>query len=365
MKIGILGGGQLGRMLALAGIPLGHRFRFFDPSPGACAGEAGELMMGAYEDEEALARFAEGLDVITYEFENVPVSTVAFLAKRATVHPSASVLEVTQDRLEEKQLCAQLGIATAAFRSIDASDQLGAALEAMDFSAILKTRREGYDGKGQVAVTSASDAGITAAQALCTEQRCILEQRIAFQREFSVIGVRAADGGIALYPPVENTHRAGILRTSRVPAAIAPAAADRAVEVVRTLLEHFAYVGTMAVEFFDLGDDVLLNEIAPRVHNSGHWTIEGAHTSQFENHLRAITGMPLGPTALRGSSVMLNILGQLPDPAAILAIPGAHCHFYGKDPRPGRKIGHVTVCHEDPKVVEEGVEKVGVLLEED
>ncbi len=321
MIVAVIGGGQLGRMLGLAGIPLGLSFRFLDPSPDAPAAEVGELLVGAYDDTALLDRLADGAEAVTYEFENVPVEA----AERVGATPAAAALEASQDRLVEKQLFRRLGIPTP---RIDE--------EVETFPAILKTRRLGYDGKGQRLV-STRVAG--------TVPEHVLEERVSFDRELSLLAVRGRDGETGFYPLVENVHEDGILRTSRVPAAEAPQA--EAEEYASKLLDELGYVGVLALELFDVGGRLLANEFAPRVHNTGHWTIEGAATSQFENHLRAILGWPLGSTESR-PSLLVNLIGSMPDAAEVLAVPGAHLHLYGKEPRPGRKLGHVTLVDPTP-----------------
>ena len=316
MIVGIIGGGQLGRMLALAGIPLGLSFRFLDPSPDAPAAEVGELLVGAYDDPELLDRLADGAAAVTYEFENVPVEA----ARRVGALPGREALEAAQDRLVEKQLFRRLGIPTA---PIDE--------EVQAFPALLKTRRLGYDGKEQRLVETRPGAG----------PGHVLEALVPFERELSLIAVRGRDGDTRFYPLIENVHAGGILRLSRAPAADAPQV--RAEEYAVRLLDELGYVGVLALELFDVGGELVANELAPRVHNTGHWTIEGAATSQFEHHLRAILGLPLGSTAARGASAMVNLIGSVPPIDALLRIPGAHVHLYGKAPRPGRKLGHVTL----------------------
>ncbi len=321
MLVGVIGGGQLGRMLALAGMPLGLSFRFLDPAPDAPAKEVGELLVGAYDDSELLDRLADGAAVVTYEFENVPVES----ARRAGTIPGHAALEVAQDRLVEKQLFRQLGIPTA---RIDE--------EVKSFPALLKTRRLGYDGKGQRLVETRPGPG----------PGHVLEELVPFDRELSLLAVRAQNGSTRFYPLIENVHTDGILRTSRVPAADAPQA--RAEEYATRLLDALGYVGVLALELFEVGGELLANELAPRVHNTGHWTIEGAETSQFENHLRAILDFPLGLTDLRAECAMVNLIGAVPAPQEILAIPGARLHLYGKEQRPGRKLGHVTLLDPTP-----------------
>ena len=321
MIVAVIGGGQLGRMLALAGIPLGLSFRFLDPSADAPAGQVGELLVGAYDDPVLLDRLAEGAEVVTYEFENVPVEA----ARRVGAVPDARALEASQDRLVEKQLFRRLGIPTAPIDD-----------EVTEFPALLKTRRLGYDGKGQWLVETRPGPGPGHVPA-----EHVLEGLVPFDRELSLLSVRGAGGETAFYPLVGNVHAEGILRSSRAPAANAPQA--QAEEYATRLLDELGYVGVLALEFFEAGGELIANELAPRVHNSGHWTIEGAATSQFENHLRAILGLPLGATTVAADVALLNVIGKEPDPAAILALPGVHLHLYGKDPRAGRKLGHVTL----------------------
>ncbi|MGH7277934.1 MAG: 5-(carboxyamino)imidazole ribonucleotide synthase [Candidatus Rokuibacteriota bacterium] len=342
MKVGILGGGQLGRMLALAGYPLGLTFRCLDPAPDAPAGQLAELLVGDYGDASALARFAAGLDAVTYEFENVPVAAARRLAERLPLHPSVAALETAQDRLAEKTLFQRLDIPTAPFVAVDDRAGLDAAVARLGLPAVLKTRRFGYDGKGQVVLRVPGDT--VAAWDVLGAQALILEPFVEFRREVSVLGVAGRDGEARFYPLVENTHRDGILRTSLAPAPGAAPGPQALAEAHATrILAELGYVGVLAIEFFEVEGRLLANEMAPRVHNSGHWTIEGAETSQFENHLRAVLGLPLGGTAARGTSLMLNLVGTVPDTAAVLAVPGAHLHLYGKEPRAGRKLGHITV----------------------
>jgi 5-(carboxyamino)imidazole ribonucleotide synthase len=338
--VGILGGGQLGRMLALAGYPLGLRFRVLDPAADGPASQVAPQVVAAYDDEAALARFAHGLDVVTYEFENVPVAAARALARHLPVDPAPDVLEAAQDRLVEKQTFEALGIPTPAFAAVDGRDSLDAAVARLGLPAVLKTRRGGYDGKGQVVLRVPAD--LDAAWAALGGAPLILEAFVPFGRELSVIAVRGRDGDVQVYPLVENWHGGGILRVSRAPAGDDRLAAEAA-GFARRLLDRFGYVGVLAIELFEVGGRLLANEMAPRVHNSGHWTIEGAETSQFENHVRALAGLPLGSTAARGHAGMLNLIGGHPEPARLLAVPGAHVHLYGKSPRPGRKLGHVTV----------------------
>ena len=374
--IGILGAGQLGRMLALAGYPLGLRFRFFDPAPDAPAGHLAEHMAAGYADERALERFAADLDAVTYEFENVPVAAARLLERHAPVYPPPAALEAAQDRLREKRFFQSLGAATPPFAPVDTRADLDGALAAIGLPAVLKTRRLGYDGKGQRVLRAPSD--LEPAWSALAGTPLILEGFVAFERELSILAARGRDGQIACYPLVENHHRDGILRLSLAPAPGWTPALQAAGERIATkALEALDYVGVLAIELFqttgrgarDLGigeaqaaqapgpqplaPGLVVNEMAPRVHNSGHWTIEGAETSQFENHLRALLGLPLGSTAPRGCSAMVNLVGALPEPAGVLKLPGAHLHLYGKAPRPGRKVGHVTVRADDPATLEE------------
>jgi 5-(carboxyamino)imidazole ribonucleotide synthase len=342
VSIGILGGGQLGYMLALAGYPLGLRFRFLDPSPEAPVGRIAPRVTGDYSDRAALEKFAHGLEVVTYEFENVPVDAVHFLAKKVAVFPPPGALEAAQDRLREKQLFEKLGIATTGFAFVPAASDLDLALKKLGLPAVIKTRRMGYDGKGQWMLRTAEDVKL--AKENLPRLPFIAERFVPFRRELSVLAVRGKKGETAFYPLVENHHRNGILRLSLAPApGITPEIRQAAEDYARKVLESLSYVGVLAIEFFEWDGKLLANEMAPRVHNSGHWTIEGAVTSQFENHLRAITGFPLGSTTAIGASAMINLIGELPDSAQVLAIPSAHLHLYGKEPRPGRKLGHVTL----------------------
>ena len=348
MIVGVLGGGQLGRMLALAGYPLGVRFRLLDPSPESPAGHLAELQVGAYDDPDALIRFAEHVDVATYEFENVPGEATRILESRLPVFPPSVALATAQDRLAEKRLFEKLGIPLPRYAQVDSQADLDAAARRVGLPAILKTRRLGYDGKGQLVLGGPAD--VAGAFKMLGAVPCVLEQRIALRRELSILAVRGRDGSTACYPLVQNTHREGILHVSLAPADDVAELQPLADEYVGRILDALEYVGLLALELFvDDGDGRLLaNEIAPRVHNSGHWTIEGAEASQFENHLRAILGLPLGSTAPRGHSAMVNLIGTVPPSEEILAIPGAHLHLYGKAPRPGRKLGHVTITAASP-----------------
>jgi len=342
VTIGILGGGQLGYMLALAGYPLDFHFRFLDPSPQAPVGRIAARVTAEYTDFEALEKFAHGLSLVTYEFENVPVEAARFLQKMVPVYPPPQALETAQDRRSEKSLFQKLGIATTEFSPVDSVNDLENAVGKVGLPAVLKTCRLGYDGKGQWVLRTSED--VQRAKAEISAAPLILEKFVKFSRELSILAVRARSGETAFYPLVENHHRGGILRLSLAPA---PRLADplqrEAEAAARRVLEALAYVGVLAIELFECDGQLLANEMAPRVHNSGHWSIEGAVTSQFENHLRAVAGLPLGDTRTLGHSVMLNLIGELPESAEVLAVPDAHLHVYGKSLRPGRKVGHVTL----------------------
>jgi len=343
LKIGVLGAGQLGRMLALAGYPLDIDFVFLDPATEACAAPLGEHIHADYSDEAALAEFCSRVDLATFEFENVPNAAAEFVAARIPLHPGPRALTAGQDRLSEKALFISLGIPVPTHAAVDSREALDAAVAITGLPAVLKTRRMGYDGKGQAVLRSTAD--FDAAWAAIGGQPLILEAFVPFEREVSCLAVRAANGEMAFYPLVENVHRAGILRTA-TPTVHDPLQAIGE-DYARRVAEHLDYVGVMAFEFFVAGKQLIANEIAPRVHNSGHWTFEGAETSQFENHLRAIAGLPLGSTELRGACAMVNYIGLAPDIDAASRLPGVHTHLYGKTPKPQRKIGHATVTAAD------------------
>jgi len=342
MTIGILGGGQLGYMLALAGYPLNFHFRFLDPSPQAPVGRIAPRVTAEYTDFEALEKFASGLALVTYEFENVPAEAVRFLQKRLPVYPSPQALETAQDRRSEKKLFQKLGIPTTEFLAVTGPDELDQAVRELGLPAIVKTSRFGYDGKGQWLLRTHEDLTRLAQEIPATP--LVVEKFVHFSRELSILAVRARNGKTAFYPLVENRHREGILRFSLAPAPRTAAALQpEAEQAALRVLEALDYVGVLAIELFECEGRLLANEMAPRVHNSGHWSIEGAVTSQFENHLRAVAGLPLGDTSTMGHSAMLNLIGELPDSSELLAVPDAHLHIYGKALRPGRKVGHVTL----------------------
>ena len=343
--IGIVGGGQLGRMLAMAAAQLGYRCHIYAPDPSCVAAEvAAEYSEGAFDDEGALTRFAAEIDVATYEFENIATAPLAALAELVPLHPSVEALTIAQDRLEEKNFIQRHGGRPAPFAPVDDRASLDAALAAIGTPAILKTRRFGYDGKGQVRIDHPEAAD--AAWAAVRGAPCVLEGFIRFDAEFSILLCRNADDRVAIWPAPRNRHEDGILAASTVPAGADLAAAIAEGEALaRRIAQALDYVGVMAMEFFAVGAAAVFNEMAPRVHNSGHWTIEGARTSQFENHIRAICGLPLGATDLSAPCVeMRNLIGAEADGwAGILADPAAHLHLYGKgEARPGRKMGHVT-----------------------
>lgn len=347
MRIGVLGAGQLGLMLAEAGEPLGISLRFLDPAPEAPAGRLRAQVVAAYDDLEAIDRFAEGLDAATFEFENVCSRAAARLESRVPLRPGPRSLEISQDRIVEKRFFESCGIPVPEFAAVSTRAELAAAIAEIGAPAILKTRRFGYDGKGQAAIDGPSQ--LDAAWAAVGGVPCILEARVPFVRELSVLAVRSGTGEIRAWTPVENHHRGGILRRTISPAPRLEAGlATQATGLASTLAERLGHVGVLALELFETpGGTLLANEFAPRVHNSGHWTIEGSVTSQFENHLRAVAGWPLGSTASLGPAVMENLIGAPPPIGRLLEVPGARVHLYGKSPRAGRKVGHVTLLAAD------------------
>ncbi len=385
--IGILGAGQLGRMLALAGYPLGLRFRFFDPASDSPANLLADHLTADYTDEAALRRFVDGLDIVTYEFENVPVATTRFLEQFVPVYPPPLALEKAQDRLVEKNFFRELGVPTPAFGGLSDSGLFhgltdgngtdsglphgladGSGLDSglfhgltdgngLGFPAVLKTRRMGYDGKGQFVVRNKAE--LAAAQEKLAGQELILEQFIPFERECSLICARGVDGQVIFYPLSENTHREGILRLSVVESSrFGNRLQSQAESYARAVLDALGYVGVLAIEFFEKDGQLLANEMAPRVHNSGHWSIDGAVTSQFENHIRAVCGLPLGSTNPLGACAMVNLIGEIPAASDILKIDGAHLHLYDKSPRPGRKVGHINLVADSQSILAEKIGEV-------
>lgn len=360
MRIAILGGGQLGRMLALSGYPLGLEFRLLDPTDDSPAGQVAPHVSGDFTAESALDAVSEGAVLVTYEFENVPVDSARKLAGRLPVYPPPQALEAAQDRLNEKTLFTQQGIPVPPFAAVNSQGDLDAAVAQLGLPAVLKTRRMGYDGKGQLVLRQPEDAA--GAHARLGGGACILEGFVNFTAEVSIIAVRSTNGETAFYPIVENEHRDGILRVSRVPARVPAALQAEAEGHASRLLKALDYVGVLTVEFFVAGGTLLANEMAPRVHNSGHWTIEGAVTSQFENHLRACLGWPLGRAAAPRPSAMVNLIGTIPATERVLAIPEARLHLYGKAPRPGRKLGHITLTADDAQTLDERIKAIQALL---
>ncbi len=360
MKVGILGAGQLARMIALAGYPLGLEFIFLDPSADACAHQLGEHLLGEYDDPELLAQLAERADVVTYEFENVPAPVAEFLASHTQVHPAPKALAVAQDRLVEKTFFNDIGIPTPQYAAVNSFEELQQVMTNMAYPAILKSRTQGYDGKGQSLLKSADD--LVAAWDLLQGVPAIVEAFVPFDREVSIIAVRSVSGDIAFYPLAENSHRGGILRVSESRAGDVMQSAAEA--YVTRLLVALDYVGVLALELFEVNGELIANEFAPRVHNSGHWTIEGSETSQFENHLRAIVGLPLGSTDLIGQSAMVNFIGGLPDSEKLLALSHTHLHLYDKEPRKGRKVAHATIRATDSEQLAKLIQPLIALADE-
>ena len=363
--LGVLGGGQLARMLALAAAPLGVKSLVVDSAADACAGQVAPLVVADWTDYAALEKFAAQVDVVTFDFENVPAETAHWLAERVAVFPAPQALAVAQDRLAEKTLFRECGLSTPDFMTVDTREQLDQALARVGAPAILKTRRLGYDGKGQFRLREVADADAAwaALGAQAPAHGLILEAFVPFERELSVLAVRGRDGDFRTWPLTRNWHVDGVLSMSLAPAPDSDVLQERATELARILAERLGYVGVFALELFVRDGELLGNEMAPRVHNSGHWTIEGARTSQFENHVRAVLGMPLGDTGVRGMSAMFNWIGELPEQTAVLETVDAHWHDYGKQERAGRKVGHATVCGIDAGALAERVQRVARLLD--
>jgi 5-(carboxyamino)imidazole ribonucleotide synthase len=327
--LGILGAGQLGRMLAMAAARLGMGAHVLDPEEGPAA-QVARFTRAEWDDAGALAAFAAGCDVVTYEFENVPASALDAVEPHAPVRPGRRALEVSQDRLHEKAFLEGIGLRVAPHAAVEDGASLAAAVEALGLPAILKTRRLGYDGRGQVRLAEGALAEV--------EAPSVLEALVPFEREVSVIAARGLDGAVVAYDPGENVHQGGILRRTTVPAAIPPALRQDAVLIAGRILNALDYVGVIGVELFVAEGGLVVNEIAPRVHNSGHWTEAACLVDQFEQHVRAVTGLPLGDGRRHAGAVMENVIGELPAEPPV----GAKLHLYGKAPRPGRKLGHVT-----------------------
>lgn len=344
MKVGILGGGQLARMMAQAGLPLGCEFVFVDPKADACAGQLGRLITADWNDPAALEELAD-CGRITCDFENVPASVLEQLARSGhPVRPAANAFAAAQDRLTEKQLFESLGIEVAPFAPVSGRTDLLAALDRIGYPAVLKTRRMGYDGKGQCLLRSRED--LEPAWAELGDHDLILEGWVDFDFECAITVVRNAAGEMRCYPLSRTLHADGMLRLAAAPAHVDLGLSEQAAASGRLLAEHLDYVGALTLELFVAGDRILGNEFAPRVHNSAHWTIEGAVCSQFENHIRAVCDLPLGSTSLRAPALMFNWIGAMPEAADLLKAPDLHWHDYGKDPRPGRKVGHATLLAE-------------------
>ena len=362
--VGILGGGQLARMMALSAAPLGLRFLVMDTVADACAGQFAPLIVGDWRDESALAEFASKVDVVTFDFENVPAESAQWLAERVPVFPSPRALAVAQDRLAEKTLFCDLGIPVPPFAAVDSREGLEQAVATISTPCILKTRRLGYDGKGQFRLRSDADIGAAwdALGAQAPKVGLILEGFVAFERELSVVAVRGRDGEFRPWSLTENWHVDGVLSASLAPASVETDLQASAFRHARRLAEALDYVGVFALELFCRDGELLANELAPRVHNSGHWSIEGAETSQFQDHLRAVLGLPLGDTRNLGHACMLNWIGEMPDAGAVLAEAGGHWHDYGKSPRAGRKVGHATLRSDSTGELADALVRVGTAL---
>jgi 5-(carboxyamino)imidazole ribonucleotide synthase len=346
MTVGIVGAGQLGRMMALAGYPLGFDFLFLDKEAGTPGGQVAPLIAGALDDRELLGQLARRCSVVTFDWENIPVSSLEDLPGDAKIFPPLRALAAAQDRLTEKRSFELLGIPTTQYAAVDSRESLELAVKKIGLPGVLKTRRLGYDGKGQFVLRKPADLDL--AWQTLGEAPLLYENLVPFDAEVSVIAVRGTRGAVAFYPLNLNVHREGILRLTRAPYGNA-ALMRQAQRAAKKLLEHFQYVGVLTIEFFVKRGKLIANEMAPRVHNSGHWTIEGAETSQFENHVRAITGLPLGSTRARGHSAMINLVGEMPTRERLLEEPGLHWHDYGKSARKGRKLGHLTLCESTAK----------------
>ncbi|HEX6576291.1 MAG TPA: 5-(carboxyamino)imidazole ribonucleotide synthase [Gemmatimonadaceae bacterium] len=346
MIVGVLGAGQLGQMLGLAGRRLGLQFRFLSPDADAPAGKFAELVIADYDNDAALAHFVEGIDVATYEFESIPAQSVRYVSEKVPTFPPPLALETAQDRASEKACFERLKIPTAPFAVVDSMRDVREALERVGVPAVLKSRRLGYDGKGQAVLKTREDIGM--AWVKVGGVPSIVESFVKFTRELSIIAVRSRTGEMAFYPLVENHHSEGILRFSLAPAPhVSRDLQALAEEYATRVMNELDYIGVLAIEFFETAEGLVANEMAPRVHNTGHWTIEGADTSQFENHLRAIVGLPLGSTEMGGAAGMVNVIGTEPDIARLRELNDVHVHMYGKAPKPRRKLGHITVTADD------------------
>jgi len=374
MKIGVLGGGQLGRMMAIAGYPLGIEFGLYDPTEDACGGQVARLYNAPFEVTDELKKFVDEHDVFTYEFENVPLELAEYIAQRKPLYPGKDALFYSQHRLREKQLFVDLDIPVTKFSKVDDRASLLAAEQEVGIPFILKTTTLGYDGKGQYRVTSQQEL-VELADKLFPEEgeacqdtnyagvnEYIAEAFVNFTRELSIISVRDTNGDCVFYSPAENDHRDGILHLSVAPAPNLSGEKLSALQAyARKLLDKLGYVGVLSIEFFETEDGLVVNEFAPRVHNSGHWSMEGSITGQFENHIRAIAGLPLGDTTNRSVSAMYNLVGHDVDRKA-MSTPDVHVHWYGKDIKPKRKVGHVNILADDYAQLTQKIEQVDGLV---
>ena len=353
-RIGILGAGQLGRMMVLEGMPLGLEFVLYEPS-GKPTANVGRIITP--ETPDALAAFLDAVDVVTYEFEHLPLAEVEEIARHKPVYPGVEALRVCQHRALEKALFTELGIPTATYRVVNSPEALKSAAGELGCPVVAKSVTEGYDGKGQAVLRSPEEA--EDAWKRIGHRELIVEAFVNFTREVSIIAVRSRTGEVRTYPIGENLHRDGILRLTRAPAPNLSATVQKEADAFITrILNRLDYVGVLALELFETPDGLLANEMAPRVHNSGHWTQNGAVISQFENHVRAVAGLPLGCTEARGHTCMINLVGHLPDREAVLRHPDTHLHLYGKSPRPGRKLGHINVVSDDPAMLDQRMEAI-------
>ncbi len=360
MVVGVLGGGQLARMLALDGYPLGLEFVVLDPAEGVCSASVSDQLQGDYDDEMLLAELANKADVVTYEFENVPAAAVEFLSGKVPVYPPPQALATAQDRLNEKTMFRELDIATPQFAAVNSLAELEQAMDQVGWPAVIKTRTQGYDGKGQAVLRQVED--LAPAWESFGGVPAIVEAFVPFEREVSIIAVRSRSGEMVCYPLTENTHREGILRLSIArPGDAMQALAE---EYAQRLLSKLDYVGVLALELFQAGDELLANEFAPRVHNTGHWTQDGAETSQFENHLRAVLGLPLGATDTIGYTAMVNLIGDFPAVDDVLVNTHSHLHLYGKEPRAGRKVGHINLRAQSRNALEAELKLILALADE-
>lgn len=357
MRIGIIGAGQLGQMLGFAARKLGHECYFLDPSDSPPAAKAGPVVQAPFDDRVALSVLVDKCDVLTYEFENVPVSALQDIGAETLTYPPLEALRLAQDRLTEKRLFEQLGIPLPKYHAVNVADDLAEAAHTIGLPLVIKTRRLGYDGKGQFVLRDPDQ--IEAAWHELGGNDLIAEQWIDFDYEVSAIGVRSTSGEIANYCLTRNRHAGGILRVSRAPVDD-EALFRKANKYMQDMLQHLDYVGVLALELFVAGDELLANEYAPRVHNSGHWTIEGAETSQFSNHILAICGEQPGPTANIGHAGMINLIGDIPDGAHELT--DVALHDYGKAPRPGRKLGHITIVADSADERDARIEQIGQIV---